>query len=371
MTLQVQAQKWHDADLTALGGGPNTASPNAVIYDLNVGVIRSHYIADHHVHELSLNKADNKWADNDLSALGGATVDALGDIALLYDPNTNVVRSHYIATDNHVHELNLDQANTKWTDNDLSALGGATVTALRPVALVYGGVPSVIRSHYIGSDNHVHELFLDANGWHDGDLSAQGGATVTAVGPIASLYDPNVNAIRIHYMASDNHVHELALSTIITGTLAWVDGDLTAQAGATVNTLGPIALLYDPKANVVRSHYLASDNHVHELSLLGKGSGWQDGDLTALGGGPNAVGRISNRYDPNQEVIRSHYIGSDNHVHELFLDANGWHDGDLSAQGGATVTALGPIAIVYDPNFPAFRSHYVGSDNHVHELGLY
>jgi hypothetical protein len=38
-----------------LGGGPNTNGPLAVIYDPNANAIRDHYIAvDMHVHELAL-----------------------------------------------------------------------------------------------------------------------------------------------------------------------------------------------------------------------------------------------------------------------------------------------------------------------------
>ena len=113
----------------------------------------------------------------------------------------------------------------------------------------------------------------------------------------------------------------------------WTDGDLTVQGGG-VNTTGPIALVYDPHANVIRSHYIGGDQHVHELALVP--GAWQDSDLTVLGGGPNATGPIATIYDPNANVIRSHYIGNDMDVHELFLDAAGWHDDDV------TVAGMGP-----------------------------
>ena len=61
MTVQARAQlprTWHNADLTALGGGPlPVGGPIALVYDAVYQVTRSNYVGeDLHVHELYLQK---------------------------------------------------------------------------------------------------------------------------------------------------------------------------------------------------------------------------------------------------------------------------------------------------------------------------
>ena len=46
---------------------------------------------------------------------------------------------------------------------------------------------------------------------------------------------------------------------------------------------------------------------------------WHDADLTAITGGPIANGPIAIAYDPLWNGMRTHYVGWDGHVHELFL----------------------------------------------------
>jgi hypothetical protein len=67
---------------------------------------------------------------------------------------------------------------------------------------------------------------------------------------------------------------------------------------------------------VIASEFLAS-GHVHELFL--SGGQWQDADLTALTGGPNAALGIGMSFDPIWDGMRTHYLAADGHVHELFL----------------------------------------------------
>jgi hypothetical protein len=144
----------------------------------------------------------------------------------------------------------------------------------------------------------------------------------------------------------------------------WNDSDQTASWGGPLAG-GPIASLYDPNWKGIRNHYIAADQHVHELSFsqfasidgLSPGidaSG--DADLTALAGGPNAVGGIALIYAGYPQVFRSHYIAVDQHVHELYLEGSGWHDADLTAHVGGpnafvpTVAGLSaPIASMWDP----------------------
>jgi hypothetical protein len=374
MTMQARAQvprTWHDADLTALGGGPRIKASIASLYDPSSNVLRNYYIAaDGHVHDLYL---DTSWHDEDVTALGGGHVTG-GEIALIYGGFPQVFRSHYIALDKHVHSLYLDASG--WHDADLTALWGGPLAgwpfSYGPIANVFDPINNVLRVHYLAADQHVHELYLDATpSWHDADLTALGGGPL-AVGSIALIYDPVYQVIRNHYLAVDKHMHELYLDAS-----GWHDADLTALGGGPL-ILGnsanrSISLIYDPVYQVIRSHYLAADGHVHEL-YLDATHAWHDADLTALGGGPGTgggPGPIATVFDPYDNVIRSHYLAADGHVHELYVDAiPAWHDADLTALGGGPLPVGGPIALVYDAVYQVTRSNYVGEDLHVHELYL-
>jgi hypothetical protein len=201
----------------------------------------------------------------DLTALGGGPRAVVGSIALIYDPLYQVIRSHYLAVDQHVHELYLDASG--WHDADLTALGGGPLAVGPTITLIYDPVYQVIRSHYIAADQHLHELYLDATpAWHDVDLTALGAGPLALPGPLATVFDPYDNVIRSHYFSADWHVHELLLDA----TPAWHDADLTALSGG---PLGPhvvpgcIALIDDHVHQVIRSNYLATDLQVHELYL--------------------------------------------------------------------------------------------------------
>jgi len=313
------------------------------------------------------------WYDANLTALGGGLPCSglHGSIASLYDPGSNVLRNHYIAADFHVHDLYLDD--NGWHDEDVSALGGGPLT-LGGIALIYGGFPQVFRSHYPAGDKHVHELSLDAGGWHDADLTVLGGGPLAvgapATGPIANVFDPMNNVLRIHYLAVDQHVHELYLDA----TPSWHDADLTVLGGGPLAVGPTITLIYDPVYQVIRSHYVAADQHVHEL-YLDATPAWHDADLTALGGGPVALaGPLATVFDPYDNVIRSHFLSADWHVHELYLDATpAWHDADLTAQSGGPLgphAVPGSIALINDAVHHVIRSNYLATDLQVHELYL-
>src|SRR5690242_17440925 len=104
-----------------------------------------------------------------------------------------------------------------------------------------------------------------------------------------------------------------------------------------------------PTNQIIRSHFVAADSHMHEVHL--DGNGWHDEDLTAQYGGPLVQdGSIALIYDPVNHAIRNHYVGlNDRHVHELYSVAIGWHDADLTAIVGGPDAHWGPIATILDP----------------------
>ncbi len=157
--------------------------------------------------------------------------------------------------------------------------------------------------------------------WQDADLTAISGGSAHDAWELAIAFDPASNTMRTHYNcwpSRDRHVYELFLSGG-----RWQFADLTALAGGPdTYDLGSVAMAFDSGWNVMRTLYVARDLHVHQLSLSA-GLQWQDADLTAASGGPNASPRrLAMRFDTNWNGgMRAHYVASDGHMHELFLPA--------------------------------------------------
>ncbi|MGA8028806.1 MAG: family 16 glycosylhydrolase [Bryobacteraceae bacterium] len=293
------------------------------------------------------------------------------ELGSLFDPNPIYpgVRTDYVGSDQHVHELFLSDAT--WQKADLTTItdGGDVSSGTGLAGVVDPAYGNAVRDYYIGSDQHVHELFLSNALWSDGDLTTITGAgTAAAGGKLASLFDPNYNGVRTYYAGTDQHVHELFLSGE-----TWQDADLTMITGATSVSSGTgFATILDPAySNAVRTYYTGSDQHVHEL-FLNNGL-WQDGDITMLTGGPSAAtgSSLASLFDPNYNGVRTYYIGADQHVHELFLSGATWQDGDLiNITGGESAATNSSLATLFDPNYTGVRTDYVGADQHVHELFL-
>src|SRR5258708_5407502 len=154
-----------------------------------------------------------------------------------------------------------------------------------PLAIISDPITTTVDAFYLGSDRHVHQLWLSSGIWHPLDLTAAAGAPIAGFGsPLVSISDPITTTVDVFYLGSDRHVHELWLSGGI-----WHPLDLTAAAGAPNAVAGsPLVSISDPITTTVDVFYLGSDQHVHQLWLS---SGiWHPLDLTAAAAGaPNAA----------------------------------------------------------------------------------
>ncbi|MDT5320870.1 MAG: hypothetical protein QOD88_3392, partial [Mycobacterium sp.] len=79
-------------------------------------------------------------------------------------------------------------------------------------------------------------------------------------------------------------------------------------------------------------NYIGTDKHVHELYITA-GAGWVDNDLTTLAGAvPPTPTTAHDGYRLSNDSKHVNFIGTDNHVHELYITAGaGWVDNDLTA----------------------------------------
>jgi hypothetical protein len=323
---------------------------------------------DKYVHELDI-AVGGIWADNDLTTLAGAVpptpTSALTGFRLgpALGPNTKHV--FFIGTDNHVYELYFT-AGTGWVFNDLTSLARAVPPT--PTSALAGHSLSDDSKHvfFIGTDNHVHELFIAGGGrWADNDLTTLAGVGAKPPTPTSALtsYRLGDDSQHVFFIGTDNHVHEL----FIAGA-GWHDNDLTALAGAVApaaaSALTGYRLVGDDSLHVF---FIGTDNHVHELFFAG--GSWAANNLTALAGAvpPTPTSALTGYplSDNSQHVF---FIGTDSHVHELSINGGSWADNDLTTLAGAVAPTPASALTGYPLGDNSKHVFFIGTDDHVHEL---
>ena len=280
----------------------------------------------------------------------------------------------YIDVNRHVHEITPVSSpfNTVFTDLDynaspLSAPLAAAAPVNGPVPDVIGYVRSDGRSAvvYRDTNNHVIEILRNSGGpgWSVSDLTMTSGAQVTATKGSAFPYVRSDGYNTIVYIASDNHIHELA------NLGSWYgDGDLSAATG---DTLPPAT---DPWGYVRSDNYncvvyVSSDGRMHELALY-PGGYWGAGYLPAVS---PQVGRSMrpSGYVRNDGVNAVVYVGLDgeSNVHELVLLSSGWSDSVLATPSVVPASQLFGHRATGNRNSILFRGTNEG-DVHAYELSM-
>jgi hypothetical protein len=338
----------------AVGLGALTTAINPVANTMDVDYLGG----DAHVHRLWYNGA---WNKTDLSSLTGAPNASIGGkIKTALNSISGAMEVHYIGADQHVHTL---WYNGSWHIADLTALTGAlNALSSSPLAVALDPLVNTMELEYIGTDQHVHQLWYDGS-WHAQDLTASTGALNAAPDSgLISEFNSIANTMEVHYVGTDNHVHTLWYS----GT--WHTVDLTATAGALNAITGsPLTVLHDPLANTIELEYIGTDQHVHLLFYDGL---WHTQDLTTTTGAINAAANsgLASEVNTIANSVEVHYIGTDQHVHTLWYNGT-WHIADLTVATGAPNAVSGsPLTAAVNSIANSVEVEYVGADQHVHQL---
>jgi hypothetical protein len=325
---------------------------------------------DDFVHELYIAPGAAGWVVNDLTALTepgtpGAYATALDG----YWGSDGSQHVNFIGADDHVHELYITPG-TGWVHNDLTALAGAVAPKVGRALVGYWGSDSSQHVNFIGTDDHVHELYISpGTAWVDNDLTKLAGAVLPAVETALDGYWGSDSSVHVDFIGTDDHVHEL----YITPGAGWVDNDLTKMAGGQLPAAGTELVGYWGSDNSQHVNFFGAsfDNHVQELYIAPNAAGWVQNDLTTLADGfVPVVGRALDGYWGSDSSVHVHYIGSDVHVRELYIapGATGWVDHDLTTLAGAPLAAVDTALNGYWGSDSSQHVNYIGSDEHVHEL---
>ncbi len=329
---RARRRSWVDNDLTALAGAVAPAAGSALAgywgTDASVHV-------ELHRHRQprarALHRARRRsWVDNDLTALAGAVAPAAGSALAGYWGSDASVHVNFIGTDDHVHELYIAPGRS-WVDNDLTALAGAVAPAAGSALDGYWGSDASVHVNFIGTDGHVHELYIaPGRSWVDNDLTALAGAVAPAAGSALDGYWGSDGSQHVNFIGTDGHVHELYIAP----GRNWVDNDLTALAGAVAPAAGSALDGYWGSDASQHVNFIGTDGHVHEL-YIAPGRSWVDNDLTALAGAvAPAAGSALDGYWGSDGSQHVNVIGTDGHVHELYIaPGRNWVDNDLTTLG--------------------------------------
>ena len=90
---------------------------------------------------------------------------------------------------------------------------------------MHGAVTDGDHIYYIGSEQHVHQLYYNNQYWADQDLTSMSNGPLAASGSGLAGYSAS-DGQHIYYMAANQHVHHLIYAN------GWVDQDLTAFTSA-------------------------------------------------------------------------------------------------------------------------------------------
>jgi hypothetical protein len=281
---------WSHTNLTALAKVPAAAAGSPLVSLVNpyAKTIQLDYLDSvGHIHELwSGNRAT--WYGDDLTLGAGAPAAALNS-SLVTEVNkvANTVEIYFLGTDNHVRELWFSPTTWQWYSSDPTAAAGAP-NAANGSALVSLSNPiaNTVQVDYLDSAGHIHELYWNGT-WHTNDLTAATGAPVAATGSslateVNTLSSPNT--VELYYIAHNQTVQELWFSPSPWG---WNYANPSGSAGAPQAVVGsPLVSLVNTRANSVQVHYISTDNHIHEMYTW-NWTTWYTDDVNNSSNDPN------------------------------------------------------------------------------------
>jgi hypothetical protein len=323
---------------------------------------------DGHVRELYIHPGAN-WVNNDLTAFsGGGVLPKAGTALTGYWGSDNSQHVNFIGSDGHVHELYIHPG-ANWVNNDLTALAGGGVLPLEATTLTgYWGSDNSQHVNFVGTDGHVHELYIHPGAnWVNNDLTAlSGGGVLPLAGTALTGYWGSDSSQHVNFVGTDRHVHELYIHP----GANWVNNDLTALSGGGVLPLAGTALTgYWGSDSSQHVNFIGTDRHVHEL-YIHPGSSWVNNDLTAFSGNGVAPtgGSVLHAYWGSDSSQHVNFVGTDGHVHELYIHPGAsWSNNDLTdvLQAQVTQTLLDISGVDKTDIAPitAFEMNLVGPAN--------
>ena len=226
-----------------------------------------------------------------------------------------------------------------------------------------------------GTDNHVYQLriFPGGPGWVWEDLTSLADGIVPEVSRALSGFWGTDDSQHIHYIGSGNHIHELYRASSA-GPTDWTDNDLTALAGAVAPHPNTALVSYWAGDSSMHIFFIGVDNHVHQLSIAHGTDFWSDQDLTALLAGEmvrpqreHRTRRLCGRRRRPAPVLRGDGRGDPRALLRAWMQSPGF-DHSLTKVTHALAPNVGTALDAYQGTDNSVHVNYFGGDGHVHEI---
>ena len=284
----------------------------------------------------------------------------------------------YLDSGGHVHQLYSTASG--WSDVDVTALSNSPVAASgSALTSSFDHTTNYAHAYYLGTNYHVYELYGTGTAWVSDDATSLAGAPIAVSGSaLTSLIDNTNNSSTPHvfYLGTNQHVYELYFTT------SWHSDDPTSRAGAAIAASGSslTSFLLSYESNNVLFTYLdvfyEANQQVYELVGLIGGGNWSYDVPTFLGHGPQATSgsALTSFVDESnitQPVRHVFYLGTNENVYELY-DTTAWHSDDpTSLAGGAPIAAAGSALTSFinlSIGDTGMHVMYLGTNQHVYAL---
>jgi hypothetical protein len=325
---------------------------------------------DGHIHE-RLHYPRGNWIHNDLNQLSGNSIAPVPGSALdAYPGPDGGQHINFIGTDGHVRELYIAPGG-QWINNDLTHLSKAILPRANTPLDGYADDDGGQHVNFIGTDNHVHELFIASHGhWIDNDLIVLSGNGVAPRpnSPLDGYIDAN-NGQHVNFIGTDGHVREL----YIVPHGHWINNDLIQLSGNGIVPSRTSSLCgYLGPDNGQHVNFIGADGHVREL-YIHPNAQWVNNDLIHLSGDgtPAAPNSPLSGYWGSNNSQHVNFIGTDGHVHELYIHPNAqWVNNDLTHLSGNSMTPAANSALhsYAQPNGDQHVNFIGAFDAHLHEV---
>lgn len=285
---------------------------------------------------------NDTWHQWDMTSLWGgpATAGVIREVA-------NAGQSNLFYRDASGEMWALDRnANGSWTPVNLTATYGFAALADDPWPLTDVATGQECAMAATSPGGHVTEWCHQSdNSWLGFDLTAVWGGPA-AVGTVVPGYDPAINQNDVFFRDASGEMWSLTRQS--GGN--WVALNITASsAGLSPIASDPMPVIDPPTGQLCVTALLANPaGHVAEFCRPSGGS-WVQFDLTALYGGPPAVGNVEPLVDPQLHQTAFVFRDASGNLWSLTRGANGnWTPAQIAPSGGAFTLVTDPEPLV-DP----------------------
>ena len=229
----------------------------------------------------------------------------------------------------------------------------------------YWGSDSSQHVNFIGTDGHVHELYIHPNAnWANNDLSQFAGGVLPEPGAALDAYWGSDNSQHVNFIGTDGHIHELYIHP----GANWVNNDLSQFAGGVLPAPGTKLHAYWGSDKSQHVNFIGTDGHIHEL-YIHPGANWVNNDLNQFAGGVlPEPGTALDAYWGSDNSQHVNFIGVDGHVHELYIHPGAdWVNNDLTnvllASVTQTLSEISGVSSIDLSPIVAFELDFVGYEN--------